>query len=340
MSASYLRGVNLAGAEFGQTNLPGVFNTDYTFPSEDTFRYFCTRNLTLLRFPIQWERIQPALSGPLDTRYLSLVKQAVAQSKAHGGKLIIVVQNFGRYSIMENGQLNMYIIDDASSGEVRVTTADLANLWVRLSTEFKNEDGVYAYDLMNEPHDMGDGDWMAISQAVVDAIRAHADGKLLMIPGDNWSSASRWVSTHGADAWIQDPANNFLYEAHAYFDFNESGTYAMNYDAELQLNADLANVGVARLAPFVSWCRDNEVCGYVGEYGVPDTDPRWLTVLDNFLKALDAAGFDGTYWAAGEWWGDYALSVQPATNFSVDRVQIPVLLAHTSQLVATAAEQT
>jgi endoglucanase len=337
---AYLRGVNLAGAEFGQTHLPGVFDTDYTFPSEDTFRYFCSRNLGLLRFPIQWERIQPVLGGVLDANYLALVKQAATQSKANGGKLVVVVQNFGRYSILENGQLNTYIIDDASSGEVRVTTADLANLWVRLSTEFKNEDAVYAYDLMNEPHDMGDGDWMMISQAVVDAIRANGDSKLLMIAGDSWSSASRWVSTHGAESWIQDPAKNFLYEAHLYFDSNESGTYAMNYAAELQLNADLASVGVARLAPFVAWCRDNQVRGYVGEYGVPDTDPRWVKVLDNFLTALDAAGFDGTYWAAGEWWGDYALSVQPATNFTVDRVQMAVLLAHTGQPAATAAEVT
>jgi len=33
---------------------------------------------------------------------------------------------------------------------------------------------VYAYDLMNEPHDMGLGNWKTISQAVVDAIRVTA----------------------------------------------------------------------------------------------------------------------------------------------------------------------
>ena len=69
--------------------------------------------------------------------------------------------------------------------------------------------------------------------------------------------------------------------------------------------------------------------GYLGEYGVPDDDSRWYEiVLERFLDDLDAAGMDGTYWAAGEWWGDYRLSVQPEADFSVDRPQLPTLLGH------------
>ena len=43
--AQYFRGVNIAGAEFGMSHLPGIFNTDYTYNSELTFRYFAARNL-------------------------------------------------------------------------------------------------------------------------------------------------------------------------------------------------------------------------------------------------------------------------------------------------------
>jgi endoglucanase len=324
----YFRGVNLSGAEFGQTHLPGVFNTDYTFQSENSFRYFGGRNLDLLRFPIQWERIQPSLSGPLDPNYLALLKQSIAWSKAHGGKFILDIHNYARYSINENGSLNTYVIDNPVAGVVRVSGADLADLWQRLSAEFQNEDGVYAYDIMNEPHDMGPANWKTISQTVLNAIRSSGDSKLIMIPGDSWSSANRWITTHGTQAWINDPANNFLYEAHQYFDSDESGTYATSYDAELRRNPNLENVGPVRLAPFLSWCQSNHVTGYLGEYGIPNTDSRWLTVLDNFLAALDQAGFNGTYWAAGEWWGSYPLSVQPQGNFNIDRVQMPVLSAH------------
>jgi len=48
----------------------------------------------------------------------------------------------------------------------------------------------------------------------------------------------------------------------------------------------------------------------IGEYGIPDNDPRWLTVLDNFFAALDTAGMDGAYWAAANG-GELSALVQP-----------------------------
>jgi uncharacterized protein (TIGR03437 family) len=79
---------------------------------------------------------------------------------------------------------------------------------------------------------------------------------------------------------------------------------------------------------FLDWCRANNVRGELGEFGIPDTDPRWFTVMENFLHAIDAAGVDATYWAAGEWWGSYPLSVQPTANFTVDRPQLANLQQH------------
>ena len=66
MSDKGRRGVNLCGAEFGETHLPGVHGVDYTYNSEASFRYFASRGLGLLRLPLRWERLQPALGGPLD----------------------------------------------------------------------------------------------------------------------------------------------------------------------------------------------------------------------------------------------------------------------------------
>src|ERR1700737_2165573 len=78
----YRRGVNIAGAEFGNNNLPGLLGRDYTFNSENTFRYFGEKGLGLMRIPVQWERLQPALHGPLDTAYLLNLKNNVAWEKA------------------------------------------------------------------------------------------------------------------------------------------------------------------------------------------------------------------------------------------------------------------
>jgi endoglucanase len=313
-TAQYRRGVNLAGAEFGMNNLPGTLGRDYTFNSEASFRYFAEKRLGLIRLPLQWERLQPGLQGPLDPAYLANVKRSVAWAKTHGAEVILDIHNFARYR--------------ATNTSAVTSAADLADLWVRLSNEFKFEPAVYAYDLMNEPHDMGIASWKAISQAVLTAIRANQDDKLIFIPGDSWSSANRWVSIHGAASWIQDPANNFIYEAHQYFDRDESGTYTASYAAESAATPDFANIGRTRIARFIDWCRANNVRGMIGEYGIPDNDPRWLTVLDNFFAALDAAGMDGAYWAAGEWWGNYPLSVQPTGNFTIDRPQMATLQAH------------
>jgi endoglucanase len=208
--------------------------------------------------------------------------------------VIVDIHNFARYSFNEGGSLKTYVIDNvAPDGAVHVSTADLADLWARISTEFKFEGAVYAYDLMNEPHDMGAANWKTISQAALDAIRANQDDKLVLIPGDSYSSANRWVTTHGWQSWVHDPANNFAYEAHQYFDRDESGTYTRSYDTELSANSDLANVGRTRVSHFIDWCAANSVRGVIDEYGIPDTDTRWATVLDNFLAALDEAGMDG-----------------------------------------------
>ena len=316
---AFARGVNLCGAEFGQDTFPGVLGTHFTYNSEASFRHFADAGLWLIRLPVRWERLQPAPGGPLDALHLGLLQQDLEWARGCGARVILDVQNFGRYKM--GGQ--EYIVDNRYDGEVKVSGADLADLWVRLSNELKDDPAMYAYDLMNEPHDMGPADWKLISQAVLMAIRNNGDNQRIMVPGLNWSAAHSWAQVHGPVGWIADPAGNFCYEAHQYFDRDNSGSYKGSYDQE----GATPDVGQKRLAPFLDWCRTNGVRGYLGEYGVPDNDPRWLATLDNFLRDLDAAGFDGTYWAAGEWWGGYPLSVQPRAD-GTPRPQMAVLTAH------------
>ncbi len=327
-NAQYLRGVNVSGAEFGENSIPGVIGQSHTYNSLPTFQYFASRSLSLIRLPFRWERLQPVLRGPLDPTNLSALKQDVAWAKASGCQIVLDPHNYGRYKINENGSLNEYVIDNVYSGVVKVSAGDFADFWSRLSAEFKNEPAVYAYDLMNEPHDMGTSSWKSISQTALSAIRANGDTKRIMVPGDNWSGAYSWVLVHGSNGWINDPAGNYMYEAHQYFDSDNSGSYAHTYDQELAANPNLPMVGVTRVTPFLNWCKNNNVSCYLGEYGSPNTDARWNTVLHNFLAALDTAGIPGTFWAAGEWWGTYALSVQPLNSFTIDRAQTPVLQAH------------
>ncbi len=330
--AQYMRGVNLSEAEWG--NLPGNYGTGYTYGSAPTFDYFAARHLNFIREEVKWERLQPTLGGELDQAQLGYLKQDIAWAKAAGAVVSINLQNYGRYSIGLGGVYSdPYAIDNVYNGAVQVSSDNLADFWAKMSNEFKDEPTVYAYDMMNEPHDMGTANWNTISQKVLSAVRANGDMKVVMVPGDSWSNATAWSMVNGSPAWISDPANNYFYEAHEYFDSDYSGSYANSYDWELARNPSLATIGVDRFTPFKEWCTNNNVPCYVGEYGIPNTDSRWYTVLDNFLKALDAAGYSGTYWAAGEWWandqgGDYPLSVQPSNNFTTDKPQMSVLVAH------------
>lgn len=328
-----LRGVNIAGLEFTEDALPGVHGIHYTANSEATFAYFAAKGLPLFRVPIRWERIQPELFGELDADYLALVERNIAWAKTHGGRVALDLHNYGRYRPDEGGARREYILDNRYDDEIKVPGEALADLWTRLSVRFRDEPAVYGYGLMNEPHDMAAADWKAISQQTLSAIRAAGDEKTIFVAGDSWSSAERWVQTHGERSWITDPAENFVYEAHLYFDQDASGHYALSYDQELAANPNLAQIGRTRLEPFRAWCRANSVRCFVGEYGVPASDSRWLTVLDELLRAMDEAGMGGTYWAAGDWWHDYALSVQPRGEQA--QPQLAVLQRHAGPRFAT-----
>jgi endoglucanase len=322
-------GVNLSGAEWGDETLPGQPGRHYTFHSERSYRYWASKGLGLIRLAFRWERLQPELRGPLEPAHLALLRQSARWAQESGVKLIIQPHNFGRYRIFEGGRHNEYIIDDDPYwSTARVTRHDFADLWARLSQEFRGDAGIHGYDLMNEPHDMGRGDWRRISQCAVDAIRASGDARLILVPGDDWSSAAKWSAANGPSSWIADPANNFQYEAHCYFDREGSGAYKHTYDEEAAVIPDLPHHGQRRVAPFIEWCRANGVRGYLGEVGAPWDDARWLTVLDNTLETVTEAGMDATYWAAGEWWEGYRIGIQPLNNFTVDRPQVALLQKH------------
>ncbi|HXM46188.1 MAG TPA: cellulase family glycosylhydrolase [Bryobacteraceae bacterium] len=338
-SGQYFRGVNVSQAEWGDplNETYGIGN--YTYATAPTFNYFAARALPFIRLVVKWERLQPTLGGPLDTTQLGYLQQDVADAKAAGAVVSIVPHNEARYATLESQVANYdsdaCIIDNPCPGSpVNVTSADFVDFWVKMSNVFMNEPAVVAYDLTNEPHDMGVANWNTIAQTALAAIRANGDNKTIMIPGDGWSNATYWSSYNGSAPFITDPANNYYYEAHLYFDSDFSGTYAETYDQELAANPNMATVGATRLAPFVSWCQTNNVPCYLGEYGIPNDDPRWLTVLDNFLIALDQAGMPGTYWAAGELWATVPtctcsfLSVEPSNNFTTDAEQLPTLLGH------------
>ncbi len=324
-------GVSLAGAEFGVeratfSNLnPGVYGRDYDYPDQRTVEYFADCGLGLLRIPFRWERLQPNLGQPLNPAELNRIRQVVAWAAESGARIVLDTHNYGRYQLSLFGRPRSVVIDEKIDGVVAVSRAHFADYWRRIAAAFAGNKAVLGLGLMNEPHDMGHSDWKAISQAAVDAVRAVDRESFVVVAGNGWSNAERFPELNGPTAWITDPANRVLYEAHCYFDADGSGKYRRSYADELSDDAQLLERGAKRVTVFLDWCRRNRVTGFLGEFGIPGSSAGWRAVLGATLQLLQKSDALACYWAAGEWWDDYPLSVQPRDDMRQPAPQLDIL---------------
>lgn len=307
-----LFGVNMAGAEFGEGQLPGVLGTNYIYPSDQNeFNYFTNKGLTLIRIPFRWERVQNNAFGPLSPADISGLRASLDAANNANQKVILDMHNYARYY---NAQLQM------------ADAAKLADVWKKLALEFRNHPALWGYEIMNEPHDLAIGEvgWKDLAQAAVDAIRTADTTHFVLIPGYSWQSADRWPQVSDILKTIVDPVSKLVFAAHQYFDSNASGSAGSPCVSN--------SIGVTRVNNFINWLHTNNKVGILTEYGANNTQ-ACLNALDNFLKVLqdDSQILGGTYWAAGPWWGDYPYSVDPGHGNS----QIEILSKYSSTLAAS-----
>lgn len=287
-----LFGINLAGAGFASNKIPGVYGTDYQFPSESHFAYYSGAGFNAVRLSIIWERLQPVLLGELNSEYLAHIEEMLIYAEKYGVKLILDLHNYQRYE----GRL---IINDKAGRDA------FRDIWVRIPQALKAYSSLYGYGLMNEPHDT-EGTWHKLAQVGVEAIRTVDKKRVIYVAGDGWSNAHRWPQVN-PDVFIDDPYSNIKYESHVYFDSDFSGRYK---DVEWWPSDVLERVD-NRLMPFLRWLEVKKVHGVIGEFGVPSDDEDWLVMLDRFLFLSDKYCLDWFYWAGGQWSDKYELSLEP-----------------------------
>ncbi len=245
-TADYMRGVDVSGGDiFGQSfgtksdqtcNLrPGRYAYDWLYDDASTYKYLASRGVKLVRIGVRWERLQPALSGDFDPVELKRLNDSVDAARAAGLNVVVDLHNYGAYWSCASPTAPT---ERNSIGTDAVPYTAFADVWRKLSSNFKSDVGV-CYGLMNEPVDMApEGGrppaqvWEKASQTALDAIRSNGDNKLVTVGGYQWSGAATWAENH-ARSWIADPANNFRYEAHQYFDGTTSGEYVDSYQDEL-----------------------------------------------------------------------------------------------------------
>lgn len=300
------RGVSLAGAEFGEHEIPGVADKDYAYPSVASTAYFQAKGMNLVRLPFLWERLQPTLDGDLDAPELARLHAFVDGATARGLQVLLDPHNYARW----HGDI---------VGSDKVPAAAFADFWRRLALQFKDNPRVL-FGLVNEPHDLPTETWVAAANAAIAAIRDTGARNVVSVPGNAWSGAfswfDDWYGTPNAKAMaaIVDPADRLLIESHQYLDADSSGTHETCVSAQ---------VGVERLARFTTWLREHHRRALLGEIGAGD-NPLCHEALANALDYVHANADVWTgwlWWAAGPRWGDYFMTLEPRAD-GTDRPQM------------------
>lgn len=291
-----LTGINIAGAEFAADKLPGVAGKDYLYPSSAILAAYASFGMNTVRVPFLWERIQPALGGPLAPEELQRLDAVVTEAKKLNLSIILDLHNYGAY----RGEL---------IGSKAVPLDRFIHVWKLLADHYQKETHV-AFGIMNEPNKQDAAEWAGMAKAALLAIRSTGARQTVLVPGTLWSGAHSWNKKAGkrsnaeALAKLRDPANNLLIEFHHYFDYNYSGTHkectppAVTEEALLQATR---------------WLKKTRHQGFLGEFGTAK-DEACRDALKAALEHLHAhpklwRGW--AYWGASEWFGDYPFNVYP-----------------------------
>lgn len=306
-------GVNIAGGDFAAETLPGTYGRDYIYPDPDTIAYFAAKGMNIIRVPFRWERIQHQLEGDLDSEEMARLDAVIAYAASKGMRVILDVHNYAAFK-------------GSMLGTKSLPPSALGGLWRRIAERYK-DNGTIVFGLMNEPNGLTTETWLEAANLAIAAIRQVGAKNLILVPGNGWSSARSWVEgdygTPNGEVMlnVKDPANNFAYEVHQYFNADWTGT-----------SADCQNVdiGTSTLTPVTEWARLHGRRTFLGEIGV-GSGSTCLDALDRVLRFMSENNdvwIGWTYWAAGAWWSNsYFTNIQPLGG--KDKPQMAVLEKYT-----------
>ncbi|TGO20974.1 hypothetical protein BPAE_0251g00070 [Botrytis paeoniae] len=287
-------GASESGAEFGQTNLPGVVDKDYTFPNTTAIQILIDGGMNIFRVPFLLERMaQSSITASLDATYLASYKEVIDYITAAGASAVMEAHNYGRY-------------DSA----IITSTSDFGAFWGKLATEFADNSKVI-FDCNNEFHDEPtDTIYAELNQACVTAIRgAGATSQYIFVEGTSYTGAWTWVSSGNSVSMlnITDPEDKLVYEFHQYLDSDGSGTSATCVSS---------TIGAERIADATAWLKTNNLKGVIGEFagGVNADCESAISGMLDALAADNEYWLGALWWGAGPWWGDYIYAFEPPTG--------------------------
>lgn len=309
------RGTNLDGAQFG-TVYPGTEGVDYSFPTTKDVDYFASKNMTTFRIGFQWERMQPSLKGEFNQTYFDKLNALVTYATSKNMFVLLNPHNYARY---KTNNVTSIV------GSPEVPNDAFADFWRRMSEKFKNNPKVF-FSLVNEPNTMPTMQWVNAANAAILAIRSTGNNTLISVPGNAWTGANQWSSNWGPDSGydvsnatamlnIKDPANNYVFEVHNYFDDDGSGNFKNN-------DCVNENIGITKIQNVTTWAKTNKKKVIVGEFSGINT-PTCQKAVSNFITYLSNnpdVYVGWLWWSAGTPWGNYRLSINPVNNVDEPRM--------------------
>lgn len=329
----FYAGMNLSGAEFGQTSLPGIFGTHYTYPTNAEVDYYQRKGLNTFRIPIRWERLQRSLNAPLDATEQGRLTAFVNYATSKGATVIIEPHNFCRYYPLPASNFQTSTVGLLGSD---VPISAFADFWSRVANVYKANPKV-SFNLMNEPANINTDVWISAANSAITAIRNTGATNQIHVPGNRYTGAWTW---NNSDQWgrsnaaamldIVDPLNSTLIEVHQYFDNDGSGTSPT-------ISGNNVNIGAARLGAFTTWARTHRKKAFLGEFAFANSmfgtapgqigDEALVNML-NYLAANSDVWTGWAWWGGGPWWpSDYLFNPNPIGGYTngVDRPMMQYL---------------
>ncbi len=287
-----LVGVNISGGEFG-SGVPR-YGYSYAYPTRAEIDYFAASGAEIIRIPFKWERLQPALYGPLSAVDRAALKAATSYAVQKGLTVVLDMHNYGARTL-PSGQ--------ALVGSALVAEPALADAWVKIADDYRSEPKVWL-GLMNEPNKQTPADWWRTAQQLATDLRGQRITNKLIVSGTKWSGAHSWISSGNAAeaAKFVDPGNNTAFDVHQYLDADSSGT------------SPVCKAGAAaRVDAALGWAAARNAKLFFGEIGA-SSDAQCAIEYPAMLAKLNAstAVVGWTAWGGGKWWNDaYLFKLSP-----------------------------
>ncbi|KAF4574378.1 Endoglucanase EG-II [Pleurotus pulmonarius] len=311
-------GVNMAGFDFG-CNSDGICTVSAAWPPLTQYygadgagqmKHFVEDDgFNTFRLPVGWQfLVNDVLGGPIDEANFAIYDDLVQTCLSTGAYCIIDVHNYARW----NGKVqsfSCFII-----GQGGPTDAEFASLWSGIASKYADNPRIL-FGVMNEPHDVPDIErWAQSVQAAVTAIReAGATTQLILLPGNNWTSAATFISNGSAAALskVTNPDGSItglIFDVHKYLDYDNSGT-----------NAECVTDNIADAwAPLADYLRANKRQAINTETGGGNVAScvQYMCQQVAFQEANSDVFLGFTGWSAGNFYPTYVLGEVPTDTGS------------------------